>query len=175
MSNPIDFGGDQLANTVKRLDAYVEEPFEDDSEEPWEDYPEFERWLKTLNLGDHNTKALIRIIPPASLEMNHGPLLGVERFIEVNSEEDHNVLEAGFLVFATGPNGDFIVVDMESGNGKAGWLPMAMIWEMSVQEVRNSFVPTNGSLGALVLACEEEWDSVAKDWYDAKSRSENTN
>ena len=142
---------------------------------PWNDTPRFRTWLESLELGEANTEALLEIVPPVSLALNHGPLLGVERFIEDNSDSRHQVREAGFLIFATGPNGDFVVVDTRDGSGQTGWLPMAMIWEMEPSAVREHFVATNRTLGDFLRASEEDWAEVPKDWYDARDEAAKTN
>jgi hypothetical protein len=172
MKKPIDFGKAVYQDIASKLDPQIDYGPEGESrDEPWTDNAKFRKWLEELNLGEKNAEALIEIVPPVSLAMNHGPLLGVECFIEENSEAGHKVREAGFLIFATGPNGDFVVVDMKDGNGQTGWLPMAMIWSMEAKEVREHFVPTDKTLGGFIRSSEEDWATVPKDWYDARDQA----
>jgi len=176
MSTAIDFGIAAYESTVATLEPQIDYgPDGESQDEPWTDTPKFRAWLEALELGDDNTEALLGIVPSVSLAMNHGPLLGIESFIEDNSESGHKVWEAGFLIFATGPNGDFVVVDTRNGSGQTGWLPMAMIWGMDADKVREHFVPTNPNLGDFVRASEEEWATVPKDWYDARDQAAKTN
>jgi hypothetical protein len=172
MKKPIDFGLAVYHRTVSKLEPKIDYgPKGESRDKPWADADRFLKWLDQLDVGEENATVLAEIVPPVSLAMNHGPLLGVERFIEANSETDHKVREAGFLIFATGPNGDYIVVDASDGNGKTGWLPMAMIWGMESKEVRENFIPTARTLGDFIHASEEEWSSVPKDWYDARDKA----
>jgi len=172
MSKAIDFGISDYQRTVPKLKPHINYgPDGESQDEPWTDVPKFRAWLEALQLGEENIEALLEVVPSVSLSINHGLLFGVERFIEDNSDSDHNVLEAGFLIFATGPNGDFIVVDTRNGNGQTGWLPMAKIWDMDTNKVREHFVPTNPNLGDFLRASEEEWSSVPKDWYDARDHA----
>ena len=78
-------------------------------------------------------------------------------------------------IFGGGANGDLIVVDVQTGGGQTGWLPISMVWGMEVAEVRNLFVPTNKTLGDFVRASEEEWSTVPKDWHEAKRHAAGTN
>jgi hypothetical protein len=176
MSKPIDFGIAAYQATIATLEPQVDYgPDGETQDDPWTDTGKFRKWLEELGLGENNTETLLEVVPSVSIGLNHGPLLGVERFIEDNSESGHKVREAGFLIFATGPNGDFIVVDTLEGRGQTGWLPMAMIWGMDVIQVREHFVPTNPNLGDFVRASEEEWTTVPKDWYDARDQAAKTN
>ena len=175
MSNPIDFGIETYRLAVARLEPQIDYgPDGESQEEPWSDTPKFRKWLEGLDLGESNTKALLEIVPSVSLALNHGPLLGVERFMEDNSESRHKVRDAGFLIFATGPNGDFVVVDTRGGSGQTGWLPMAMIWDMEPSQVREHFVATNKNLGNFLRASEEDWAEVSMDWYDARDEAAKT-
>ena len=176
MCKPIYFGIAAYESTVSTIEPQIDYgPDGESQDEPWTDTPKFRAWLEALELGDNNTEALLGLVPLVSLALNHGPLLGIESFIEINSESGHQVREAGFLIFATGPNGDFVVVDTLDGNGQTGWLPMAMIWGMDAAKVREYFVPTNPNLGDFVRASQEEWANVPKDWYDARDQATKTN
>ncbi len=176
MSKAIDFGIPAYQTTVATLESQIGYGSDGESRDaPWTDTPKFRAWLGTLKVGDDNTEALLGIVPSVSLALNHGPLLGIESFIKNNSESGHKVREAGFLIFATGSNGDFVVVDTRDGGGQTGWLPMAMIWGMDVDQVREHFVPTNPTLGEFVRASEEKWTTVPKDWYDARDQAAKTN
>lgn len=175
MGRTIDFGLAAYRTTVERLEPQIDYgPDGERRDTPWSDSVRFRRWLETLELGKANTETLLEVVQPVSLALNHGPLLGIERFIKVNTEADHKVREAGFLIFGTGPNGDFIVVDVRDGSGRTGWLPMAMIWGIDAKEVREHFVPTNKTLGDFVRASEEDWLTVPKDWYDARDEAAKT-
>ena len=175
MSKPIDFGVETYRRTIATLEPQVDYgPNGESQDAPWDDTPKFRKWIESLNLGDENTEALLELVPPVSMATNHGPLLGVERFMEDNSESRHMVREAGFLIFASGPNGDFVVVDTRDGGGQTGWLPMAMIWDMEPSQVREHFVATNKNLGDFLRASEEDWSEVPKDWYDARDESAKT-
>jgi len=176
MTKPIDFGSDTYRRTVATLEPQIDYgPDGESQDEPWSNVPKFRKWLEELGLGEVNTEALIEIVPPVSLGLNHGPLFGVERFMEDNSVSGHKLREAGFLIFATGPNGDFIVVDIRDGSGSTGWLPMAMIWGMDATKIREHFVPTNETLGDFLRVSEEDWASVPKDWYDARDEATKSN
>ena len=176
MSDPIYFGIAAYQNTVATLEPQIDYgPDGESQDKPWTDTPKFRTWLEDLELGDSDIEVLVEVVPPVSLALNHGPLLGIERFIEENSESGHKVLEAGFLIFATGGNGDFVVVDTRNGSGQTGWLPMAMIWSMDVTKVREHFVPTDRNLGDFVRASEVDWATVPKDWYDARDQAAKTN
>lgn len=169
---PIDFGMAAYRSTVRALKP--QRHFGADGEyfeKPWEDAPKFRKWLEALGLGPINTEALLEIVPSVSLGMNHGSLHGVQNFIEANSDSGHKVLEAGFLLFGTGPNGDFIVVDIHDGSGRCGWLPMAMIWGMDACALREHFVSTNSNLGDFLQTSESDWAKVPKDWYQARERA----
>lgn len=175
MNKTIDFGIEAYQSTIATLEPQIDYgPDGETRDAPWNDAAKFHKWLEGLGLGEDNTARLIEIVPPVSIGLNHGPLLGIERFIEENSNSDHKVFEAGFLIFATGPNGDFIVVDVRDGSGQTGWLPMAMIWGMDATEVRDHFVPTNPNLGDFLRASEEQWATVPKDWYDARDQTAKT-
>ncbi len=172
MIQTIDFGLDAYRTTVATLVPQIDYgPDGESQDDEWTDTDRFRRWLETLRLGEENTEALLEVIPSISLALNHGPLLGVKRFMEENSGTDHKVREAGFLIFAIGPNGDFIVVDTREGSGKIGWLPMAMVWGVEATAVREHFVPTKKTLGDFVRASEDDWSMVPKDWYDAGNRA----
>jgi hypothetical protein len=176
MRKPTDFGIETYRRIVATLEPQIDfGPDGESQDEPWTDTPKFRKWLEKLELGELNTEALLEIVPSVSLALNHGPLLGVESFMEDNSESGHKVWAAGFLIFATGPNGDFIVVDVRDGSGRTGWLPMAMIWGMDATQVRDHFVPTNKNLGEFLGASEQEWADVPKDWYDARDEAAKTN
>lgn len=176
MNKPINFGIEAYQSTIATLEPQVDfGPDGETREKPWTETAKFRKWIDGLGLGEDNAVRLLEVVPSVSMELNHGPLLGIERFIEENSDSDHKVLEAGFLIFATGPNGDFIVVDVRDGSGQTGWLPMAMIWGMDANQVREHFVPTNPDLGDFVRASEKQWASVPKDWYDARKRTMKTN
>lgn len=176
MNKSIDFGIEAFQGTIATLKPQIDYgPDGETRDKPWTETAKFQKWLEGLGLGVDNTAKLIEIVPSVSMGLNHGPLLGIERFIEENSDSDHKVLEAGFLIFATGPNGDFIVVDVRDGSGRTGWLPMAMIWGMNSNQVREHFVPTNPNLGDFVRSSEEQWTTVPKDWYDARDRTAKTN
>ena len=175
MSKPIDFGIETYRLTVSTLEPQIDYgPDGESKDKPWSDTTKFREWLEGLGLGKSNTDALLEIVPSVSLALNHGPLLGVERFMEDNSESRHKVRDAGFLIFATGPNGDFIVVDTLEGSGQTGWLPMAMIWNMEPSQVREHFIATNKNLGDFLRASEEDWAEVPKDWYDARDEAAKT-
>lgn len=175
MSKPIDFGIETYRLTVATLEPQIDYgPDGESQDKPWSDDTKFRKWLEGLGLGKSNTDALLEIVPTVSLALNHGPLLGVERFMEDNSESRHKVRDAGFLIFATGPNGDYIVVDTLEGSGQVGWLPMAMIWDMEPSQVREHFVSTNKNLGDFLRASEEDWAEVPKDWYDARDEAAKT-
>jgi hypothetical protein len=175
MKQTIDFGLDAYRRTVARLSPQIDCGLGGEiGDAPWSDGARFRDWLETLELGGANTAALFDVVPSVSLALNHGPLFGVERFIRKNSEFDHKVREAGFLIFATGPNGDFIVVEVHDGSGRTGWLPMAMIWGMDAKTVRDHFVPTNETLGDFIRASEEDWPIVPKDWYAARDMAART-
>ena len=175
MSKPIDFGIETYRLTVAKLKPQIDYgPDGESQDKPWTDTTKFRKWLEGLGLGNSNTVALLEIVPSVSLALNHGPLLGVERFMEDNSESGHKVRDAGFLIFATGPNSDFIVVDTLEGSGQTGWLPMAMIWDMEPSQVREHFVATNKNLGEFLRASEEDWAEVPKDWYDARDEAAKT-
>ena len=172
MKTPIDFGIDDYREIVATLEPQIDYGANGMSQdEPWTDTPRFFDWLSQLGLGQENVNALLELVPLVSVALNHGPLLGVKRFMEENSGAGHKIRDAGFLIFGIGPNGDFVVVDTEHGNGQSGWLPMAMIWEMNATQVRDHFIPTNQTLGAFIRASEENWSSVPKDWYDAKVKT----
>jgi hypothetical protein len=176
MNKSIDFGIEAFESTIATLEPKIDHgPDGETRDEPWNDTAKFHKWLEGLELGEDNTARLIEIVPSVSIGMNHGPLLGIERFIKQNSDSDHKVLAAGFLIFATGPNGDFIVVDVRDGSGQAGWLPMAMICGMKASQVREHFVPTNPNLGDFLRASEEQWANVPKDWYDARDQKLKSN
>jgi len=172
MSKPVDFGTVAYRHTIANLEPQIDYGPEGESkDQSWTDTARFRKWLGELGLGEANTGTLLELVPSVSLALNHGPLFGVERFMEANSETRHKIRDAGFLVFATGPNGDFIVVDVRDGNGRTGWLPTAMIGGMEQDKVREHFVPTNPNLGDFLRASEEEWKSVPKDWYDARDQA----
>ncbi len=172
MSEPIDFGIEAYRLTVATLEPQIDYgPDGESQDKPWSDVSKFRKWLEGLGLGESNIDVLLEIVPSVSLALNHGPLLGVERFMEDNSESRHKVRDAGFLIFATGPNGDFIVVDTLEGSGQTGWLPMAMIWDMEPSQVREHFVATNKNLGDFLRASEDDWAEVPKEWYDARDEA----
>ncbi len=176
MNKPIDFGIEAYQRMIAKLEPQIDYGADGETQdEPWTDTEKFRKWLDGLGLGGDNAARLLEIVPAVSIGLNHGPLLGIGRFMEENSDSDHKVLEAGFLIFATGPNGDFIVVDVRDGSGQTGWLPMAMIWGMDEIKIREHFVPTNPNLGDFVRASEEQWESVPKDWYDARDETNRTN
>jgi hypothetical protein len=176
MRKPVDFGIEAYQSTIAALDPKVNYgPDGEMRDEPWNETGKFHDWLEGLGLGDDTIAKLIEIVPLVSIGLNHGPLLGVERFIEQNSNSDHKVFEAGFLIFAAGANGDFIVVDVRDGSGQTGWLPMAMIWGMDANQVREHFLPTNPNLGDFLRASEQQWASVPKDWYGARNQTVKTN
>ena len=93
--------------------------------------------------------------------------MGASNFIKWNSDYGLNVLRAGFLIFASGPNGDYVVVDMLDGSGKTGWLPMAMVVSMSSDEVRSHFIPVAESLGDFLLSSEKGDPKLGIDWYSS--------
>ena len=91
-------------------------------------------------------------------------------FVEWNSDYGVSVLEAGFLIFALGPNGDYVVVDMLDGSGKTGWLPMAMISGMSTIEIRSHFIPVADSLGDFLLSSQKGDSKIGIDWYSSDDK-----
>jgi len=172
----IPFDSDDFDHVAGGLPPYVDYgPDGEERDEPWRDDAAFKTWLAEHEFQHDVQDFLLHHLPRVSLAMNHGPLLGVQKFMEDNGDQDHQVLKAGFMIVATGPNGDFIVVDIQNGGagaGRTGWLPMAMIWRMEAPEIRSHFVATNATLGQFLRASEEQWETVPKDWYDARGAAE---
>ncbi|MDQ8192705.1 hypothetical protein [Roseibacillus persicicus] len=125
------------------------------------------KFLKNFDLSSENESSIKQVVPDNSLYCTHGPLMGVSTFIEWNSNFGVNVLRAGFLIFATGPNGDYVVVDMLNGSGETGWLPMAMVGSMSTAEIRSHFIPVAKSLGDFLLSSENGDPKLGIDWYSS--------
>ncbi|WP_435892802.1 hypothetical protein [Oceaniferula spumae] len=163
-----DFGGKTFSDVIAKLGPQVDwGPDGEEPNEPWTDSPAFSAWLHSKKFSPAEIEYLLDTIPRVDLALNHGPLFGVARFINENSD-DHKILEAGFVIVASGCNGDFIVVDRT--DGRTGWLPMAMIWDMEAAEVSSHFVATNQNLAEFITHSEDQWLDVPKDWYDAKIR-----
>ncbi|MEI9895844.1 MAG: hypothetical protein WDN28_18710 [Chthoniobacter sp.] len=166
----IPFDSEDFDRVTGQLSPYVD--FDDDgevSDDPWLDDAAFAAWLVRRGIPKDVQDFLIGHLPRVSLAMNHGCLFGIQRFMEENGADGHQVWPAGFLIVGSGPNGDFIVVDIKEGAGRTGWLPMAMIWRMDAAETRDRFVATNSTLGQFMRASDEEWDAVPKDWYAARA------
>ncbi len=171
----MDLGIEEFRATSAKLKPQIDYgPDGASQDEPWTDMAGFRKWMEDLGLGKENAETLLQIVPPVTLAISHGSLLGVEKFIEANSESKHKVFEAGFLIFATGPNGDYIVVDVRENSGRTGWLPMAMVWGMDASQIREHFVATNPTLGDFLRASKEDWLNVPKDWYGARKQAAST-
>ena len=138
--------------------------------EPWTDIGLFFDWLSDRGFSDLEKKLLLAETPRINLSTNHGPLFGVKDFIERNSQPHAPILASGFIIVASNPNGDDIVV--RRSDSSAGWLRMAMTGGKSHKEIRELFVATHQSLGELLRDAQYHWESVSKDWYEAKNSQE---
>jgi len=98
-------------------------------------------WLSDRGFSDLEKKLLLTETPRINLSTNHGPLFGVKDFIERNSQPDAPVPERGFIIVASSPNGNDIVV--RRSDSSAGWLSMAMTGGKSHREIRELFVATH--------------------------------
>ena len=166
----MNLGLEKYQSVVSGLEPQVDYgPDGESKDEPWSNVGKFDQWLSAQGFTDADRQAWITSVPLVTLSMNHGPLFGVERFIEVNSCTDHQILKAGFVIVGRGPNGDCVVVDIAESRGQTGWLPMGMIRGMPAASVREHFVATNPSLGDFVKSSEEDWSNVPKDWHDARN------
>ena len=167
MKKRIDFGTAALTEAKKTLTPEKEIDPQAVLTSQKQAQKQLSRFLKSFDLSPENESSIKRIVPDNSLYCWHGPLMGASNFIKWNSDYGLNVLRAGFLIFASGPNGDYVVVDMLDGSGKTGWLPMAMVGSMSSDEVRSHFIPVAESLGDFLLSSEKGDPKLGIDWYSS--------
>ena len=99
--------------------------------------------------------------------INAGYLKGVGDLIERNSDPRcRQVRAAGFFIVGSGPNGDFLVVDLEH-QGATGFLPLELVFSKSSPELRELFIPIAPSLGRY-LALSERSTETPRDYWASK-------
>lgn len=119
----------------------------------WTDDARFYRWLKSQQLPRSLAEMLYYYAPERNFMAGSGYIYGVARIIEATEPSEgadtRFIRDAGFLMVGSGPNGDFLVVDLTGPSaGAVGFLPIEMVWGKSAEELRTMFIPICPTLGA---------------------------
>lgn len=173
-SGPFELGAQDYLAIVPKLVRYRDwGPNGLEKIPAWSDEAKFAEWLEKQAIQRPFAEFLYQNAPERNLMINAGYLNGVADIIERNSDAScSHVRVAGFFIMGCGPNGDFLVVDLEH-EGATGFLPLELVFSKSPKELRELFIPVASSLGRYLALSEQDTETprdywASKEWLKQK-------
>lgn len=135
----------------------------------------FYEWLIKQKIPREFAEMIYMGAPETSFLEGSGYVNGVDAIIAENSSADQkNIRDAGFFIVGSGPNGDFLVVDVAfKGTGEVGFFPIETTSGKTPAQLREMFIPIVKSLGDYIrIHNSPDRLSLPMDYWAAKAKKE---
>jgi hypothetical protein len=138
----------------------------------WTDENRFFDWLRNQQLPRSLAEMLYYHAPERNFMAGSGYIYGIASLIEATEPSEgadrRFIRDAGFLIVGSGPNGDFLVVDLTGPTaGAVGFFPIEMVWGKSEEELLAMFIPICPTLGGYYAEYEKRRPKLPADYWAA--------